>query len=726
MTVPQRNANVVALFPLQETIWDKDGTGALAAGVVSFFSDPLFSVPKDVYQETDNPVTGTVTYTNLGNVLILSSIGSFVDGNGENFIPMLYPYEGSPDDEVAGDFEPYYITVYSSSGVFQFSTNDWPPNSFSQSGSSSGQEALTPNLITNPQFSIVSFTPAPSTGTYVYTVSGTASNPLAPGWVLNTVGSGTVTVSQVSLNSSIPSESPYALQILWSTGLTSLQIVQQLTNSPRILADGNGCASLVVSSPTGNTINVQLRYVTPDPIDILLAEGNTQGTNTFTTIVGTEPIPATSTQSASGYVNFVIDIESLNSSASLQLTSAQLVGVDTASTMAAYIQQTTQENLNNLMWYYQPQLVYKPIPSYTIGWDFPYNPCQALGPSVAVSGLGNNLSRYIADQTIAFEAVGNVLSYLFNAPSGLTISATGSPSQFCIIQYLDAVTAALLLQGNMAVKISNAYGFPDSLTGYVNLYYTQDASLPNINSGTNLSLVATMTDGQPATFNGTWIKVPRSGLGDAVFNAANGFNEDSFSGWNATSISSSSTPTFFAIVISFTALAASTAASVRYCTLSKGDISTTPPATNKGETLNALQFYYQKSYELADLPGTASTYEGVISTPFIALPPGGGGTSSFIQTFCTAYALKRATPTVTYYSPETGTASVIRSVLYVNGAVVQTAEVNTASFTPVFGTTGTLMSSSSAGASAHDAGTTVPYFAVGLYQYVSDARFGIV
>lgn len=660
MAVPQRNANVVALFPLQETIWDKDGTGALASGVVSFFSDPAFSVTKDVYQESDDPVTGEVTYVNLGSVLTLSGIGSFVDDSGNNFIPMLYPYEGDPTDSAVGDFEPYYITVYSSSGVFQFSTNDWPPNSFSQSSSSQAQEALTPNLITNPQFSVVSFTPDPSTGKYIYTLSGTESNPLAPGWTLETIGSGTITVSQLSLSESIPSEAPYALQLEWSTGFTQIRVVQQLENSPRIIAGENASASLVVSSPTGDEINVQIHYIAPAPtaIDVQIVDGETSGTSTYSTISGTEAIPATNAQSADGYVNFVIDIQSIASSSSLDITSAQLVVVETSSTIADYIQQTTQQNINGLMWYYEPQLAYKPVPSYTIGWEFGYNPCQQLGQSVAVSGLGNNLSRYIADQTIAFEATGNILSYEFDEQSGLTALATGGTSQFAIIQYLDAVTARELLEGNMAVQISSGYEYDDDLTGYINLYYTQDSSLPSMTTTSNLtsgnSLVATMTDGQPATFNGTWIQVPRSGLDDAPFSLSSGFNINSYNGWDATAISSSLTPTYFAIVVSFTALAEDTAVSIRYCSLVKGDMATQPAPMNKAQTLAALQYYYQKSFLQGTTPaqntglGSGETYfiqNTAASTASTILPV------NFVVPMINA-------PSVTLYNPAAANAEI--------------------------------------------------------------------
>ena len=75
-----------AQFPLQEAIFDKDTGDALAAGIIQYFSDPQFTVPKDVFEQSNAP-DGSFIYTNLGSVLTLSSIGTFVDPNGQNFIP---------------------------------------------------------------------------------------------------------------------------------------------------------------------------------------------------------------------------------------------------------------------------------------------------------------------------------------------------------------------------------------------------------------------------------------------------------------------------------------------------------------------------------------------------------------------------------------------------------------------------------------------------------------
>ena len=134
------NSSYVACFPLQEQIFDKDLNVPLAAGVVSFFEDEARTVPKNVYYLTGGPPPADYNFTILGinGVVTLSSIGTFVDGSGNNIIPFLWPYVGDPSVDEPTDPESYYITVYSSSGTEQFTVQNWPPNSATATPSPAG------------------------------------------------------------------------------------------------------------------------------------------------------------------------------------------------------------------------------------------------------------------------------------------------------------------------------------------------------------------------------------------------------------------------------------------------------------------------------------------------------------------------------------------------------------------------------------------------------------
>lgn len=124
--MPAAGTTYFACFPLQESFFDKDTGLALAAGTVSFFSDPGYTTPKNVYQYTNGtlfPILG------VNGVMTLSSIGTFVDGSGDNVIPFLWPYQGdplTPSDPLVS--QPYYIKVKNSAGVEQFTVDNWPPN----------------------------------------------------------------------------------------------------------------------------------------------------------------------------------------------------------------------------------------------------------------------------------------------------------------------------------------------------------------------------------------------------------------------------------------------------------------------------------------------------------------------------------------------------------------------------------------------------------------------
>lgn len=650
--MPTSNTNVVALFPLQEVIFDKDGTGPLASGVVSFFSDPAFSVPKDVYEETLNP-DNTITYTNLGNVLVLSGIGSFVDGIRNNFIPLLYPFVGSPADTTVGASQPYYITVYSSGGVFQFSANDWPPNSFGSSSSTTFADALTQNLLSNPNFSVVSFTPASGSSSYVYNVTGTnTSNPIAPGWALVTSGTGVITVTQVSLEQSIVGESPYSLMLSWtsSSTLTMLQLVQTLSNSPRIIAGQYAAANLEAAS-TGTAVGIQLIYATPDIGETIITSGVSGMAGAYNTIAGisASKLPATSTQGATGYVQFIINILNPIVNSNVSINNAQMVQVaSTDETPPQFIQQTTQQQLNGLMWYYEPQLAFKPIPSYLLGWDFKFNPSQVFGSSIGVTSLTTNQATYIADQTIVFESIGAVVTYAINN-GGLVFTTGATATQIAFIQYLDATAAyELLMAPTLAVQINGAGG----ALGYISLYATTNAALPSVPIQNNNTVFFTsLTAGIPTTLASGWTVIPNSSgqnvnsIPSAMPFSLNG-SPESFTGWTPASGLVISDVKYFAIVVSFQALTINTTYNINYVTLNAGNIATPPSPMNEAQTLQGLQYYYQKSFN----PGVVPIQAAGVNT----------GETRFVQTTAATTGSVipvnfvtplRATPTVTLFNP---------------------------------------------------------------------------
>lgn len=151
----------VVTSDLESYFVDKDSGEPLAAGVVTFYRQNNPSVKKPVYQ-ISSPGPGLYTYTALPNPCILSSVGTFQDAIGNNIVPYYFPWTGDPTDST-NVIDLYYITVYSSGGILQFTRIGWP--NFSDEGS--GSSLNTKNYIPNGQFlahnDIVSATEPPVT-----------------------------------------------------------------------------------------------------------------------------------------------------------------------------------------------------------------------------------------------------------------------------------------------------------------------------------------------------------------------------------------------------------------------------------------------------------------------------------------------------------------------------------------------------------------------------------
>src|SRR5690606_23152989 len=122
-----------------------------------------------------------------------------------------------------------------------------------------------------------------------------------------------------------------------------------------------------------------------------------------------------------------------------------------------------------------------------------------------------------------------------NATGSLNIAAV-STAQFAIVQYLTVPEILEILSNPLSSNIVISSN-QSSLKGTISLWCTTDAQLPNVNTDYK-SLILTMNStGKPITFNGTWIEIPRSGYGDAIFTTNSAGNIDilqsfGFSGWS--------------------------------------------------------------------------------------------------------------------------------------------------------------------------------------------------
>lgn len=127
---------------LQEYFVDKDNGLPLSDGTVYFWKDQARTVPKPVFEISGTPPN--YSYTQLPNPVTLSSVGTFEDGSGNDILPYYFPFDAN------GDIELYYIEVFSSGGVLQFTREGWP--NFTEENVSVDQDVT--NFVPNGQFLI--------------------------------------------------------------------------------------------------------------------------------------------------------------------------------------------------------------------------------------------------------------------------------------------------------------------------------------------------------------------------------------------------------------------------------------------------------------------------------------------------------------------------------------------------------------------------------------------
>lgn len=131
---------IIAPSPEQYYV-DKTTGAPLSGGKVFFYSDTNRSDLKKIY--TLSGVAPNYSYVELPNPTTLSGVGTFQDEDGNNVIPYYYPYDAD------GNVELYFLDVYDSNDVPQFTREAWP-NFISNS--STGDLSNDNNFIPNGQF----------------------------------------------------------------------------------------------------------------------------------------------------------------------------------------------------------------------------------------------------------------------------------------------------------------------------------------------------------------------------------------------------------------------------------------------------------------------------------------------------------------------------------------------------------------------------------------------
>lgn len=210
---------------LQGLFVDKNTGLPMAAGKIYFYSDFSRTIPKAVYQLTGSPPSGFIA---LPNPLTLNSVGSYEDNLSNEIVIYYLPFEQGVNGDISTTTdvqELYYISVFNSDAVPQFTRDEWPPlaaNLFPGNVSGEGVRNYIPNgqFLFHNDHQIVDSTSETGlditeiaqggwsfkkttggTGAYTITFNNESNSPLGalkdfPPFSVNivTVGSGTETV----------------------------------------------------------------------------------------------------------------------------------------------------------------------------------------------------------------------------------------------------------------------------------------------------------------------------------------------------------------------------------------------------------------------------------------------------------------------------------------------------------------------------------------------------
>ena len=122
---------------------DRDTGEPLSQGKVFFYRDVDMVTPKAVYELQGN--AANYTYSALPNPIILSSVGTIVDDNGNQVVPYYKPTDENGNQDL------YYIVVQNAVGAPQFTVHAWPNPQGGNIPPSPGDNAIQ-NYIPNGQF----------------------------------------------------------------------------------------------------------------------------------------------------------------------------------------------------------------------------------------------------------------------------------------------------------------------------------------------------------------------------------------------------------------------------------------------------------------------------------------------------------------------------------------------------------------------------------------------
>jgi hypothetical protein len=548
----------------------------------------------------------------------------------------------------------------------------------------------TSNQITNPQFALINFTSP-------FTFSGTDPSPIqiGPGWYLEVAGTGSVTLTQVPLTSSTPtpSNAPYALEIELSGWNDGSVFLRQRFSQNGVLWANQIVSTALTARIEGSNVSISAKFVNSmgDPIATVLNPVTVD--NSFNEYIDYATFPASTDTDTppNTYIDYKI---ALPSNVDIYITSIQVI-VEDMPIKPPYEQDSIERQIDHTFHYFQPQINFKPISSLLVGWDFPLNPAQPLGPSVTM----NTTSAYIWDQTIGQSVVGNIAVVRNAVTGGFQATTANATEAFYVMQYLSGSQAKKILGTSLSVNI-NAFRTQagGAVTARVYLYRGSSSAvfptLPlTVGGATPLSAGGIFTLNTSAGQGLNWTLIPRGNWGQAVgslptvttanYSTLNDATDLQFQGWEITDATQISDTDKFLIVVTFQCPTTASVVVIDSISVVPGDIPTRPAPQTADEVIRECERYFETSFNVGDVPGTAVTLAGSI-TNMQTTVISGGTCSAYGAPFAVRFNSYKLSPTSTaikFYSPiNTGAVNTVRAGIY-DGASGLQADVDIASGT---------------------------------------------
>lgn len=660
---------------LGEYFVDKTTGEPLSGGTISFYRDSNRLVGKNVYQLTGSP--DSYTYTSLSNSMTLSSVGTPVNGANENVAIYFYPFDDN------GDIDNYYIVVKDSDGTTQFTRQAWPNLTPGNNPENSTNGVVT-NELGNPQFVDVWFNPNEP---LVHQLTFSRQDiDIGPDWALEVTGSigSTTTIKRVALAGNLqapqtPSgaqavNAPYCLEIQPSAGITKLTLRQRLDNNPGLFTGKDNTVSylssyLIAKSETSNGDSVSMSLRESSGGSLINLGTVSLLTSGFSELKNSVAI-TNSNNSQTGDVGYVDILVDLPLNGTTRVTSIQVVGMDSDDTPAFYDTQPVNRQIDHTWHNYKEQVIVYPKDTILTGWQFGVNPWQIR--SKTVSPVGNTLEgttypAYTADQTIIVQEFPNQLNAGRATGSShvsqlLITPHSGTQGRFAIVQYVDKSIARPYWGYNVSSLVRGIF----NNTGSGGSLKFKMRILRRDSAPTTLSPISAW--GPTLTYTSGWTEAAPLNDPEYTFETSQATNLAGLGAFPHYSfnqmfmdLANSINTRYLAVVlyisdVSGGALSGSDALSIDDISLVPNDFAIAVNPKTFDESLSNCQYYFEKTWVPGANVGTA-TAVGRRAVPLEVRHAGGLASfdSLYLSSFNVPYKTKNKNPTITFYSPTTGT-----------------------------------------------------------------------